>query len=192
MCRAKLFNQKAASAKSKPDEVLKALDLKSGQRIADIGSGGGYFSLKFARAVGKDGQVSAVDTNSEYLDYVKKQAAKENLVNIKFLLISAAKPELPKEHFDLIFIRNVYHHLENRVELMKAYKEALKPGGRLAIIEYKPGLGFFNFRRLFGHNVPVKTIVEELAQAGYQKIKEYDFLPEQSFAIFTLKQERNL
>lgn len=179
-----MFNKKAASPKSKPDEILKALDLKSGQNVADIGSGGGYFSLRFAEAVGKQGQVFAVDTNKDYLDYIKTKASIKTLNNIKRVQISGDRIDLPDNFFDLIFFRNVYHHLKNRVEYMKTYKTKLKSNGRIAIIEYKPGGSIFSFRRFFGHNVPKEKIIAELKEAGYHKAEEYNFLSEQSFIIF--------
>lgn len=184
MSRAEMFNKKASSPKSKPDEILKTLNLKPGQKIADIGAGGGYFSFRFAKAVGKEGQVFSVDTNEDYLDLIKNKVLEKGLNNIKPVNISE-RFDLPDNYFDLIFFRNVYHHLENRVELMKNYRNKLKADGRLAIIEYKPGGSIFSFRRLFGHNVPKEKIVAELEQAGYQKITEYDFLSEQSFTIFS-------
>jgi arsenite methyltransferase len=184
MCRAELFNKRAASPKSKPDEILKALDLKPGQKVADIGSGGGYFSLRFAEAVRGEGEVFAVDTNADYLNHLGANASKKGLNNIKLVNISEGRFDFPDNYFDLIFLRNVYHHLENRVEYMKGYKTKLKPEGRIAIIEYKPGGSIFSFRRLFGHNVPKEKIMAELEQAGYHEIEEHGFLPEQSFMIF--------
>jgi arsenite methyltransferase len=184
MCKAEMFNEKAASDKSKPEEILKALNLKSGQKIADIGSGGGYFTIRFAAKVDNKGEVYAVDIEEKYLDFIKKRAVEKKLTNIKYINLSENNADLPDHYFDLIFIRNVYHHLDNRVELMKKYREKLKDHGRLAIIEYKPGGGIFNFRRLFGHNVPKERIVAELEQAGFQKFEEYNFLPEQSFTVF--------
>jgi len=179
-----MFNQKAASKKSRPDEILKALDLKAGQRVADIGSGGGYFSLRFAEAVGSSGQVFAVDTEAKYLEVVQKNALARGLKNVQLVNI-AARVQLPDNTFDLIFFRNVYHHLENRVDIMKGYRGKLKPGGRIAIVEYRPGGSIFSFRRLFGHNVPREKIIAEMEAAGFRKAAEFEFLPEQSFTIFS-------
>lgn len=179
-----MFNKKAASEKSKPDEILKALDLKAGQRVADIGSGGGYFSLRFAEAVGSTGQVFAVDTEAKYLEFVQKSASAKGLKNVRPLNITTGD-QLPDKAFDLIFFRNVYHHLKGRAALMKGYRAKLKTGGRIAIVEYRPGGSIFSFRRIFGHNVPREKIAAEMAEAGFRKAAEFDFLPEQSFAIFT-------
>ena len=184
MCNAERFNRRASSAKSKPDQILKALDLKSGQRVADIGAGGGYFTLRFAESVGTEGEVCAVDTDEENLAFIRRSAVAKKLNIIKLVRIAGDKIDLPNDFFDLIFFRNVYHHLENRVELMKAYQRKLKKDGRLAIIEYRPGGSIFSFHRLFGHHVPKEKIIYEMEKADFKKIEDFDFLPEQSFTIF--------
>ena len=83
-------------------------------------------------------------------------------------------------------MRNVCHHLPNRVEYFKKLKGALKSRGRIAIIEYKAGGGRFSFHRKFGHYVPKEVLKAEMKEAGYQLEKDLDFLPEQSFVIFSL------
>ena len=180
-----MFNKKAAAEKSKPDEILRALNLQPGQKVADIGSGGGYFSLRFAEAVGASGQVFAVDTKSEFLDHIRNNASKKGLTNIKTVQIAEGEVSLPDNSCDLIFLRNVYHHLEDRVEYMKKFKSKLSPRGRIAVVEYKPGGSIFHFRRFFGHNVPKDKIISEMESAGFRKSEEFDFLPEQSFTIFS-------
>jgi len=178
-----MFNRKASSPKSKPDEVLNVLSLKSGQRVADIGAGGGYFSLRFAEVVGKEGIVYAIDTDPGFLEFIMDSAKEKNLDNIKTILAKENEPLLV-EKVDLIFTRSVYHHLPNRVEYFRTLKGKLKPAGRISIIEYRRG-GLF--RRSFGHYVPQDTIVKEMEEAGYQVAKKFNFLPEQSFTIFSLK-----
>jgi arsenite methyltransferase len=182
--RARMFNRKASSPKSKPDEVLKALALKSGQRVADIGAGGGYFSLRFAEAVGKEGIVYAIDTEQGLLEFIRDNAKEKGLDNIKTILAKESGLVLA-EKVDLIFTRNAYHHLSNRVEYFRALKSTLKPAGRISIIEYRRG---GTFRRIFGHFVPQDTIVKEMEEAGYQVTETFGFLPEQSFTIFSLKE----
>ncbi len=184
--KAQLFNRKAASAKSKPDEVMGALGLKPGQSVADIGSGGGYFTLRFAEAVGQAGKVYAADTNCELLDFVGSSAREAGLGNVKTILISGDLA-LP-EKIDLVFMRNLYHHLSDRVEYFRRLKDFLKPDGKLAVIEYLPGTGGrFSFRRLFGHSTPKRTIITEVEAAGYTLAADHGFLSEQSFLIFSPK-----
>jgi len=187
--QAEMLNKKASDPKNKPDQIIEAIALKHGQSIADIGSGGGYFSLRFAKMVGKEGRVYAVDIKPEFLEYVKNSAREEGLDNVIPMLVSRDKLDLPEKGLDLIFMRNVTHHIPNRVEYFKSLKRFLKPNGRIAIIEYKKGK-IFTFRRLFGHYVPKETIIQEMEEAGYLLKREFDFLPEQHFTIYAVKNER--
>ncbi len=182
---AKMFNRKASNPRNKPDQILEALALQLGQNIADIGAGGGYFSLRFADAVGIKGQVHAVDTNPKFLEFIRNSAEEEGLNNIETILSTEDDSTLPRRSLDLVFMRNVYHHLRNRVEYFRELRGVLKPEGRVAIIEYKRG-GLFSFRRIFGHYVPQEIIVEEMNKAGYRLKDDFDFLPEQSFTFFSL------
>jgi ubiquinone/menaquinone biosynthesis C-methylase UbiE len=183
--KAEMFNRKASDPKNKPDKILEALALQQGQKVADIGAGGGYFTLRFTEAVGKDGRVFAVDTNPKFLEFIKNNAKKKGLDNVETVLTAEDNPTLPGKSIDLIFMRNVCHHLPNRAEYFKKLKDALKPEGRIAIIEYRAG-GRFSFHRKFGHYVPKEIIIDEMKEAGYRLEKDLDFLPEQSFMIFSL------
>jgi ubiquinone/menaquinone biosynthesis C-methylase UbiE len=182
--KAETFNRKASDPKNKPDEILKALGLQQGQKVADVGSGGGYFALRFAETVGIEGRVLAVDINQNFLEFIQNSAKEKGLVNVETVLTSKENTSLPEKNLDLIFMRNVCHHLTNRVEYFTQLKNALKPGGRIAIIEYRSG-GRFSFHRMFGHYVSKKTIIKEVEEAGYQLEKDLDFLPEQSFTMFS-------
>ncbi len=181
--KAKMFNRQAADPKSKPDDILKALAVQKGQKVADIGAGGGYFAVRFADAVGGQGRVYAVDIDSGKLEFIKKSAAEKGAGNIETVLVGKEAVPLP-EKVDLIFLRNVYHHIPNRVEYFSKLQELLKPGGRIAIVEHKGGGGFHS---LFEHRVSGETIVEEMTRAGYSVTETLDMLPKQSFTIFSLE-----
>jgi arsenite methyltransferase len=183
--KANMFNRKASDPKNKPDEILKWLTVQLGQNIADIGAGGGYFSLRFAEAVGREGHVFAVDTKQDFLDFIKEDAKTKRLDNVETVLATENKLTIPKK-VDLVFMRNVCHHIPNRVKYFAKLKEMLKPNGKIAIIEYKSAK-HFSFRGMFGHYVPRETIIEEMTKAGYQLEENLTFLPEQSFTIFSLK-----
>ncbi|KYK31631.1 MAG: hypothetical protein AYK22_02130 [Thermoplasmatales archaeon SG8-52-3] len=184
--RAKMLNKRASKPKNKADKILEKLALIPGQFIADIGSGGGYFSYRFAELVGERGRVYAIDTNQEFLEFIKKKAAEQELKNIFTLHTSSEHPNLPKHMFDYIFFRNVTHHISNRINYFKSLSKALKSKGRIVIIEYDGRGGFFSFQRLHRHFIPKDKIIEEMKQAGYKLQKSYDFLSDQSFSIFSL------
>ena len=181
--KAKMLNRKASDPKNKPDQVIEAIGLKSGQTIADIGVGGGYFSLIFADIVGEKGKVYAVDTNRSFLESIKNTAKEKELNNI-ITLLAEDKLDLQEKSLDLIFMRNVTHHISNRVKYFQDLKKFLKFDGKIAIIEYKKGK-LFTFRGMFGHYVPKETIIQEMKEAGYALEKEFDFLPEQHFTIYS-------
>lgn len=185
--RAMMFNKRAANPKYKSDEILSSLLLQPGQIIADIGSGGGYFTYRFAKAVGEKGRVYAVDTNQDFLKYIKTQAEKQGLTNIFTIFNETEYPNLPKHGLDIIFMRNVTHHLSNRVDYFKNLKNTLKSNGKIAIVEYDDRGGFFSFHKLHRHFIPSNILLEEMVQAGYSLNKSYDFLSEQLFMIFSIK-----
>jgi ubiquinone/menaquinone biosynthesis C-methylase UbiE len=182
---ANMFNRKASDLRNKPDQILEALALQRGQFVADIGSGGGYFSLRFAKAVGKEGWVYALDTNKKMLEFVRKSAKEKGMDNVETLFVEGDDLPLPEKGLNLIFMRNVCHHLPNRVEYFKKVKDLLKPEGTIAILEYRRSARGL-FRRIFGHYISKEVIVNEMNEAGYQIKETFDFLPDQSFNIFTV------
>ena len=186
--KAEMFNRKASDPKNKPDQILKALALQPGQTVADIGAGGGYFSLRFANVVGREGRVFAVDTDPSFLELIMSKAKEKGLDGVETVLATEDELRLPKRSLDLVFMRNVTHHLPNRVDYFGKLRDMLKPDGRVAIIEYRCG-GGFSFHKMFGHFVPKEIIVAEMHKAGYQLKENFDFLPEQSFTIFSINNE---
>ena len=180
--KARMFNRQASDPQSKPDDILKALALQPGQSVADLGAGGGYFSLRFAEEVGAQGRVYALDTDSGKIEFMKKSIAEEGVGNIEVVLVGKDDVTLP-ERVDLIFLRNVYHHISNRVQYFSKLQRYLKLNGRVAIVEHKSGGGFHS---LFEHRVSSEAIIDEMTRAGYLLAESLDMLPKQSFIIFSL------
>jgi predicted methyltransferase len=164
-----------------PAEVIEALALRPGDHVADLGSGTGYFTFRLARAVGPRGKVYAVDVDEALNAELRAQAAREGHGNIDVIDARPDDPGLPAGAIDLIFTSNTYHHLKNRAAYFARLKTSLKPGGRLAIIEFD-GRGWMP---LFSHSTPPETITSEMRTAGYTLQKQHDFLPRQSFLVFT-------
>lgn len=181
--KARMFNRQASNSKSKSDEILKALSLQLGQKVADVGAGGGYFSFRFAELVGIRGHVYALDTDSGKLDFIRKMIEEKGLGNIDVVLVGKEGVTLP-ERVDLIFMRNVYHHISNRVEYFAKLKSLLRSSGQVAIVEHEGGGCFHS---LFEHRVSGKTVVEEMNLADYIVVRNLDFLSKQSFTIFSPK-----
>ena len=177
------FNRRASSPGSKPEEVLRSLALREGESVIDVGVGGGFYALKFAELVGSKGIIYGVDVNPSFLKLLADRALKKGLQNIKTVPASQMDSLIPLNTVDCIFLRNVYHHLDNRVGYFRNMSRFLKPGGRIAIIEYKA-----ERKKVFkpaGHYTSKDKIVEEMTSAGYKLSSSFDFLPEQSFTIFS-------
>lgn len=119
-----------------PGKVIAALKLKAGQAVADIGSGTGYFSVRLARSNAAI-HVYGVDIEPAMVDYLRSRASKEGLPNITVVQASADSANLPVA-VDLVLIVDTHHHIPNRVDYFRRLSASLKPGGRLAIIDFKP------------------------------------------------------
>jgi ubiquinone/menaquinone biosynthesis C-methylase UbiE len=167
----------------KPAAVVAALQLDPGDVVADIGAGGGYFTFRFADAVGPTGKVYAVDVDEGMIDYLKERAASEKRDNVEAVLAAFDDPRLPERGVDMIFTSNTYHHLSDRTEYFRRAARYLKPGGRIAIVEYNDHSWF---AALFSHYTPPELIKTEMEAAGYAREIELGFLDRQSFQIFVV------
>lgn len=178
-----VLNREARIPKRKPEKVIAALQLHHGDTVVDIGSGGGYFSLRFAELVGPDGLVTAIDPNPGLLDQLTRAAERKGHHTIRTVQTTTA-PDLPAGTVDLVFVRDAYHHLRDHAAYFRRLRPALKPHGRIAVIDYRRyGLA----QRLFPHFTEPARIRADLAQAGYRLAESHDFLlPEQSFQVFTV------
>lgn len=164
----------------KSNEVMAALAFKPGERVADIGAGSGYFTVRVARAVGPAGTVWAIDIRQEMLDYISKRLEAESLKNVRLALVTADDPKLPTGGVDTILMVDTIHYISNRAEYAKKLRAGLAPGGRLVIIDYIPKP---MSERPWGptpeQQVSRETLDAELAQAGFKPVKVRTFLPEQ-------------
>jgi predicted methyltransferase len=159
-----------------PERVVADLALAPGAKVADLGAGGGYFTFRLARAVGPEGRVYAVDIDEGMNEHVARQAQKEGLANVRTVLAASDDARLP-EPVDLFFTSNTYHHLEGRVVYFRGVRERqLAPGGRVAIVEFRPGKT--------SHATARKTIEEEMGAAGFRLVKSFDYLERQHFLVF--------
>jgi len=169
----------------KPEEVMKALELKPGLRVADIGAGSGYFTIPVAKAVGPTGTVLAEDISQEMIDYLNKRVQAEQLENLKLVKVEKDDPKLPPAGIDLILMVDTLHYVQNRGEYAKKLRAGLAPGGRIVIIDYIPKPWDV---RPWGpapeQQFSKEQIDADMAQAGLKPVKVYNFLPEQYFVIY--------
>ena len=118
-----------------PDKVIATLNLHPGEVVADLGSGGGYFTFKLARAVAPSGKVYAVDVDKDMIELIAKRLKEESGNNVETILATATDPLLPQPVVDLIFTVNTYHHIADRLAYFANARKYLRPGGRIAIID---------------------------------------------------------
>jgi SAM-dependent methyltransferase len=118
-------------------EVLKACEVTAGRRVADIGAGTGLYTRLFSEAVGDEGWVTAVDINARFLEHIQARAAQEKQTNITTVLCPQDSVSLPPESIDLAFICDVYHHFEYPKSTLASLLRAMKPGGRVIVIDFK-------------------------------------------------------
>jgi ubiquinone/menaquinone biosynthesis C-methylase UbiE len=164
----------------KPEEVIRALALKPEDRVADVGSGSGYFTFRLAQAVGPTGKVYAVDIDEGLNRDVAARAQREGYGNIEVIRAEPDEPRLPASGVDLIFTSNTYHHLHDRVRYFAALRKHLRPRGRVAIIDFNRE----GWIQSLGHYTPAEDIKREMSEAGYELEREHDFLIKQSFLVF--------
>jgi ubiquinone/menaquinone biosynthesis C-methylase UbiE len=173
-------------ADQKPAEVIQALDLRPGMAVADLGSGSGYFTRRFVDAVAPGGTVYAIDVEPKALDYIRAHLSPEQRDHgtIHFVHADANDPRLPAASVDLLFLCNTYHHIEDRTQYFARAAHAIRPGGRLAVIDFyedhrSGNLGFSKDRL-----VSQQRLMDELTRAGYRLAREHTFLPQQYFLEF--------
>lgn len=150
----------------RPAEVFDALAVKPGHRVADIGSGFGYFTFRLAARVGAEGKVFAVDIDKEAIDKVRRRKEREKLAQVEPILGESHDPHLPND-LDSVLIVDSYHEFRDYDRMMQAAFRALKPGGRLVIIDGEAASGRprTEYHRL--HAIPAELVREEVARNGF-------------------------
>ena len=175
----KTFDDPARDAWQMPDRVIEALRLTPGLAVADVGAGTGYFSTRLARSAAAP-RVYAVDVEPSMVAHLAERARRERLANITAVQADVDATNLP-EPVDLVLLVDTWHHIPNRVAYFTALTSKLKPGGRLAIID---------FRKDAPQGPPVQfrftptQITAELNQAGFELQESHAFLPHQVFLIY--------
>lgn len=152
--------------------VLDACGIKPGMAVADIGAGTGFYSRLFAAAAGDEGWVYAVDISPRFLEHINHQAQQENLRNLTCVLCTDRSSNLPPNSVDVVFICDTYHHFEHPQLTLASIHQALKPGGRLIVIDFEriPGV---SREFILGHVRAGKEVFQsEIVEAGFSQIDE--------------------
>jgi ubiquinone/menaquinone biosynthesis C-methylase UbiE len=163
--------------------AIRLLGIKKGWTVADVGAGSGYFAVRLAKAVGDKGVVYANDFQPGMLDLLRQNVARAKLNNIVPVLGAIDDPKLPAASIDLALMVDVYHEFSQPQKMLQKLREALKPEGRLVLLEY----------RAEDPNVPIRPehkmtkaqVKQEVEAEGFKQWRVYDDLPQQHVIIFT-------
>lgn len=153
-----------------PAEVLDALALDSGETIADVGAGTGYFSLPMAQFIGPQGRIYAVDSQDEMLTLLKHKLDEATVSNVELIRAEADNTGLPASSCDLFFVANVWHELDDRTAVLQESRRVLKPGGRIAILDWRADVEP-EFGPPLAHRLNIAVVVDELRSTGFMQIE---------------------
>jgi SAM-dependent methyltransferase len=176
---ARVFDDPARDAWQKPDEVIRALALAPDALVADVGAGTGYFAVRLARAV-PQGHVYGADTERDMVGYLAERGRREGLANLTAVEAAPHDPRLPRA-VDLVLMVNTYHHVAERPAYFGRLRQSLRPGGRVAIVDFLPDAPTGPPRQA---RIPAAFVKEEMGRAGFGLVTEHTFLPYQYFLVF--------
>jgi ubiquinone/menaquinone biosynthesis C-methylase UbiE len=162
--------------------LLSALAVKPGQVVCDLGCGNGFYTLQLAKMVGEQGKVLAVDIQPEMLHLLSERAREAQIDNIVTVQGTAKDPKLPSESVDLILLVDVYHELSHPEQMLNAMRRALRPGGRIALVEFR--LEDPNVPIKLLHKMSKKQILKEFPPNGFKLVEQFDKLPWQHLMFF--------
>ncbi|MCS7024067.1 MAG: class I SAM-dependent methyltransferase [Bryobacteraceae bacterium] len=165
-----------------PQRALELIGIEPGTVIADVGAGTGYFTRRLAKRTGPTGKVYAVDIQPRMIEALKKSVARENLTNVEAIVSKEDDPMLPRGEIDLILMVDVYHEFAYPQLMLRKLREALKPEGRLVLLEFKKEDPAVPIR--FEHKMSIEEARVEVEAEGFKLVKVISSLPRQHILIF--------
>ena len=186
-----LLRRANADASDEIKRLAALMDWKPETIVADIGAGDGSYAFVAAQLVSGSGKVFATEIDQEKLASLRSDVAKRHLANVIIVESKEADTNLPAECCDAIFLRRVYHHLTKPSEFDAALRRSLKPGGKLAIIDFQPRSGLDPVEGVpanrGGHGIPQKVVIEELTSTGLQLVKTMNDWPSNDYCVLFVK-----
>lgn len=179
-------------ARQKPRELVQAMDVKPGMTVVDLGTGAGFMLPYLSQAVGAQGSVVAEDIQQDFLDKARLTSEQNHLSNVKFVLGTDKDPRLTAGSADLILVLDAYHHFDYPDRMLAKLAEALKPGGRVALVEYykrRGAMGTGDPDRPLTHiRLDADDVVKEVEANGFRLLKRQEHIPaSQYLAVFAKK-----
>jgi predicted methyltransferase len=169
-------------AEERSDLIIATLDVKPGQTIADLGAGSGYYTFRIAPLVQPRGKVLAIDVEPRMLRAIRERIRRDDVTNVEVIRGTTTDPNLPARGVDLLLMVDVYHELEFPYETMAKVRQALKPDGRLAVIEFRaedPRVPIKNIRKM-----SERQIIREMTAVGFRHVSTVRTLPLQHLVWF--------
>jgi ubiquinone/menaquinone biosynthesis C-methylase UbiE len=164
-------------AHGEAERVLDRLGVKPGTRVADVGAGDGYYTVRLAKRLGPGGTIYAQDVTQSYLDRLAARLTREGISGVKFVHGTPADPRLPEQSVDVALLAHMYHEIEQPYEFLYRLYGALAPGGRIAIID--------NDKPTEKHGTPPALLRCELAAVGYRQVDFLELAPADGYlAVF--------
>jgi predicted methyltransferase len=169
----------------KRDQIVAATGVKPGMTVADIGAGTGLFTMLFADAVKPGGSVVAVDISPAFVEYIRETAKKRRVRNVSATVTDGIDVQLPEASVDLAYLSDVYHHFEHPAETLASIRKALKPGGRMVVVDYERIPGVTPKERVDHVRVDKATAIREIEAAGFKLVEEKKLMRDNYFVVFT-------
>ena len=180
-----LFEGEDRAIFKRRNEIIDVLQLEKGTDVADIGAGTGFFSRMMAHKVGRRGTVYAVDIAENFIEHIAELSKKEGLKNIKAIVCSERSVDLPENSIDVAFICDVYHHFEFPFDSMASLHKAMRPGGRLVIVDFERVKGVSRDWTLGHVRCGKGTVTDEVRDSGFDLVEEIDLdMSEQWVRVF--------
>jgi ubiquinone/menaquinone biosynthesis C-methylase UbiE len=180
-----------ASASDEVPKLAALMEWNSGTVVADIGAGDGSYAFAALEHVGATGKVFATEIDEEKLKALRAEVKKRDLQNVTVIESAEAATSLPEACCDAIFLRRVYHHLTKPLEFDTSLLRSLKPGGKLAIIDFPPHPEYGKVKGVpkdrEDHGIQQKILIDELTQAGFQVDKIVDDWPANNYCVLFVK-----
>jgi ubiquinone/menaquinone biosynthesis C-methylase UbiE len=169
-------------AYQRPDQIMDALQIGENSVVADLGAGGGWFTVRLARAVGPNGRVYAEDIQPQMIQAIDRRVARENLRNVTTVLGTATNPKLPAGSLDAVLIVDAYHEMDEPVTLLRNIAKSLKPSGVIGIVNYKKDGG--GPGPAMNERVDAEQVIRDATAAGLELRKRENFLRYQYLLTF--------
>lgn len=180
----KVFDDPARDAWQQPAALVAALQLAPGSAVADVGAGTGYLEGRLAAAVGPAGKVLAIDVEPSMVAFLQDRAAKEGWAVVEPRLAQPADPGLSPGEVDLVLLVDTVHHVDGRVDWFRRLQPAVRPGGRVVIVDFDPASDD-DVGPPKAHRLPPEVVERELAEAGWTHVDRPAVLPHQYVRVFS-------